>query len=65
MISRDCGERRRLVASYRENDRMLHDGRIIEGGVQEVWSVCGKRRGHLGEHGPGSRLRRLVRSLLG
>jgi hypothetical protein len=63
LISRlldDCAVRRHLIASYRAEDRMV-DGAIISGRVSETWSVCGRRKGHKGDHGPGSFVRRLAR----
>lgn len=52
-----CGEKIKLISSYKAPDRMV--GReIVRGKETEIWRTCGKRPGHRGAHGPWSRLRR-------
>jgi hypothetical protein len=60
-VLNDCGEKRQLISSWRASRFLRADGSIVEGKVNEIWSTCGRRKGHAGEHGPGSRVRRFLR----
>ncbi len=52
-----CGHKIRKVMSYKAMDAYDPEtGTITPGTEMMLWQTCGRKPGHDGEHGPGSRL---------
>jgi hypothetical protein len=54
-----CGLKIKRIASFKATDTYDTETRTITPGIESVvWRTCGRRPGHVGEHGGGSRLAR-------